>query len=127
MIDTTTPALRTPRNGLGLRRELGRAQVQAAGMWGAEATLLEEFGARKIFEEAIVDGMYQQVRVRPNRALHKSPAPARGSQRSRRVGALAASATRRRHHQSGSRPGRGAAARRLRGMSASTPRDRPAA
>ena len=32
--------------------------VQAAGMWGAEATLLEEFGARKIYEEAIVDGMY---------------------------------------------------------------------
>ena len=31
--------------------------VQAAGMWGAEATLLEEFGARKIYEEAIVDGM----------------------------------------------------------------------
>jgi len=26
-------------------------------MWGAEATLLEEFGARKIYEEAIVDGM----------------------------------------------------------------------
>ena len=73
--------------------------VQAAGMWGAESTLLEEFGARKIFEEAIIDGMhdrrrrrdeppkerkktgalgtsgerrYEQVRVRPNKALHKS-------------------------------------------------------
>ena len=46
--------------------------VQAAGMWGAEATLLEEFGARKIYEEAIVDGMYEQVRVRPNKALHKA-------------------------------------------------------
>jgi hypothetical protein len=46
--------------------------VQAAGMWGAEATLLEEFGDQKIFEEAIVDGMYEQVRVRPNKALHKS-------------------------------------------------------
>ena len=41
--------------------------VQAAGMWGAEATLLEEFGARKIYEEACPshnDGMYEQVRVR---------------------------------------------------------------
>ena len=46
--------------------------VQAAGMWGAEATLLEEFGARKIYEEAIVDGMYERVKVRPNKALHKA-------------------------------------------------------
>mmetsp|Transcript_22838 Transcript_22838/g.68575 ORF Transcript_22838/g.68575 Transcript_22838/m.68575 type:complete len:251 (+) Transcript_22838:174-926(+) len=46
--------------------------VQSAGMWGAESTLLEEFAARKIYEEAIVDGMYEQVRVKPNKALHKS-------------------------------------------------------
>ena len=46
--------------------------VQAAGMWGAEATLLEEFGAREVYEEAIIDGMYEQVRVKPNKALHRS-------------------------------------------------------
>lgn len=46
--------------------------VQAAGMWGAESTLLEEFGAREIYEEAIIDGMYEQVRVKPNKALHRS-------------------------------------------------------
>ena len=46
--------------------------VQAAGMWGAEATLLEEFGARKIYEEAIVDGMYEQVRVRPEQSVAQS-------------------------------------------------------
>ncbi|KAH8089949.1 hypothetical protein JL720_6243 [Aureococcus anophagefferens] len=42
------------------------------GMWGAESTLLEEFGAKEVYEEAIIDGMYEQVRVKPNKALHRS-------------------------------------------------------
>ncbi|KAJ1462491.1 hypothetical protein M885DRAFT_610533 [Pelagophyceae sp. CCMP2097] len=46
--------------------------VQSAGMWGAEATLLEEFTHKSIYEEAVIDGLYQQVRVRQNRALHRS-------------------------------------------------------
>lgn len=46
--------------------------VQSAGMWGAEATLLEQFGYRKVYEEAVIDGIYEQVRVKPNHALHRA-------------------------------------------------------
>ena len=37
---------------------------------GARKRRCSKNSARKIYEEAIVDGMYEQVRVRPNKALH---------------------------------------------------------
>ena len=46
--------------------------VQSAGMWGDEARLLQEFTAKRIYEYAVIDSVYQQMRIKQNRALHRS-------------------------------------------------------
>ena len=54
-------------------------------MWGAEATLLEEFGARKIFEEAIVAGIGA---AKEEEARRRAQPPHAGGGRGRHVGRL---------------------------------------